>query len=69
MVGPKSKYSSMSPGCLKKENNSKLNGVVFQGSHRPGKGLEFDLGPGKPLELVPFVLELSWNFVKSCLKI
>ena len=38
-----------------------------QGSHRPGKVLEFDLGPGKFLEFekVPFVLELSLNFVKS----
>ena len=27
---------------------------------------KFDLGPGKK---VPFVLELSWNFVKSSLKI
>ena len=32
---------------------------------------KFDLGPGKLLEFekVPFFLELSWNFVKSSLKI
>ena len=33
---------------------------------------KFDLGPGKliwNLKKVPFVLELSWNFVKSSLKI
>ena len=31
VVGPKSKCSSMSPAsCLKKENNFKLNGVVFE---------------------------------------
>ena len=30
VVGPKYKLSSMSPAsCLTKENNSKLNGVVF----------------------------------------
>ena len=42
-----------------------------QGSHRPAKVLEFDLDPGKLLEFekkVPFVLELSWNFVKLCLE-
>ena len=45
--------------------------LLFSGSHRPGKVLEFDLGPGKLLEFekVPFVLELSWNFVKSSLKL
>ena len=44
---------------------------AIQGSYRPGKVLEFDLGPGKLLEFekMPFVLELSWNFVKSSLKI
>ena len=41
--------------------------VSTQGSHRPGKVLEFDLDPEKLLKFdkVPFVLELSWNFVKS----
>ena len=29
-------------------NESSVN--MFQGSHRPGKVLEFDLGPGKLLE-------------------
>ena len=42
--------------------------VSVQDSYRPGKVLEFDLGPGKLMELVPFVLELSWNFVKLPLK-
>ena len=32
-----------------------------QGSHRPGKVHEFDLGPGKLLEFEKYVL--SWNFV------
>ena len=43
----------------------------LQGSHRPGNIIEFDLGPGKLLELkkVSFVLELSWKIVKSSLKI
>ena len=51
--------------------SSRVRGLMCQGSHRPGKVLEFDLGPGKLLEFekVPFVLELSWNFVKSSLKI
>ena len=32
--------------------------IVNQGSHRPGKVLEFDLGPGKlELEKSAFVLE------------
>ena len=37
--------------------------MLLQGSHRPGK--KFGLGPGK----VPFVLKLSWYFVKSSLKV
>ena len=38
-----------------------------QGSHRPEKVLEFDLGPGKLLEFEK-KYTLSWNFVESSLK-
>ena len=44
---------------------------TWQDSHRPGEGIELDLGPWKLVDLrkeVPFVLEFSWNFVKSFLK-
>ena len=40
-----------------------LERFSVQGSHRPGKVLEFDIGPEKLLEYI-----LSWNFVKSSLK-
>ena len=30
--------------------NASILIFMYQGSHRPGKFLEFDLGPGKPLE-------------------
>ena len=45
--------------------------LYIQGMHRPGKILEFDLGPGKLLEFekMPFAMELFWNFVKPSLKI
>ena len=46
-------------------------GQNIQDSHRCGKVLEFDISPGKLLEFEKsaFFQELSWNFVKSSLKI
>ena len=41
---------------------------IGQGSRKLGKVLEFNLGPGKLLEFEKKCL-LSWNFVKSSLKI
>ena len=32
------------------KNQEKKENFPYQGSHRPGKVLEFDLGPGKLLE-------------------
>ena len=49
-------------------NEFKLFGQPLAGFHRPGKVLEFDFGPGKLLEFEKKCL-LSWNFVKSSLKI
>ena len=48
-----------------------LKYITGLGSNRPGKVLEFDLGPGKLLEFEKsiFCVDLSWNFVKSSLKI
>ena len=42
--------------------------MALQGLHRPGKVLEFDLGPGKLLECEKSAF-LSWNLVKISLKI
>ena len=44
---------------------------TWQGSQSPEKGLELDLGPEKLVEYskMHFVLESSWDFVKSSLKI
>ena len=46
--------------------------MLLKGSHRPGKVLEFDLVLENSWNLkkkLPFVLELSWNFVKSPLSL
>ena len=44
--------------------------VVYEGSHRPGKVLEFDLGPGKLLEfeISAFCLGIVLEFFKVILE-
>ena len=45
-----------------------LANEIMQDLHRPGKVLEFDLGPGKLMEFEKSAF-LSWNFVKLSLKL
>ena len=66
---PGSHFNDMNCKATTQTNKTFLGkGSKVQGSHRPGKVLEFDLGSGKLLEFEKKCL-LSGNFVKSSLKI